>query len=65
MLFKFLSESEEPQTLDQIMSFVDDNQPIPRSTIRARLSEMRLRGVKIDDEIRKIEHKEKGWVVKK
>ncbi len=63
MLFKFLEEQKKPQTLDSIMEFVESQKEIPRSTIRARLSEMRLRGIKIDDEVKKIEKNGEGWIV--
>lgn len=63
MLFKFLEEQKKPQTLDEIMKYVEEQKEIPRSTIRARLSEMRLRGIKIEDEIKKIEKNGEGWIV--
>jgi len=64
MLFKFLEEQKEPRTLDEIMQFVDSNKEIPRSTIRARLSEMRKKGIKIDNKIRQIEKNGEGWIIK-
>ncbi len=64
MLFKFLEEQKEPRTLDEIMQFVDSNKEIPRSTIRARLSEMRKKGIKIDNKVRQIEKNGEGWIIK-
>lgn len=65
MLFKFLESKEEPQTLDNIMEFIEkSDKPIPRSTIRARLSEMRKRGIKINDELRQVVRNGEGWTVK-
>lgn len=69
MLYRFLEEKAKekakPQTLDNIMEFIDrSDNPIPRSTIRARLSEMRKKGIKIDDEVKQIERKGNGWIIK-
>lgn len=64
MLFEYIASQDKPQSLDNIMDYVGkENKDIPRSTIRARLSELRKGGIKIDNTVKKIEKKEAGWVV--
>lgn len=64
MIVNFLKVQKEPATLDKIMDFVDKECGIPRSTVRARLSELRKKGMKVDDKIFKVENNGKGWIVK-
>jgi len=64
MLISFLNSKKKPQTLDDIMQFVEKEMQVPRSTIRARLSEMRKKPVKIDDKLFLAVHNGDGWVGK-
>lgn len=64
MLFEYIASQDKPQSLDSIMNYIENqNKDIPRSTIRARLSELRQRGIKIDNIVKKLEKNESGWVV--
>lgn len=64
MLFEYIASQDKPQSLDNIMNYIEkENKDIPRSTIRARLSELRQSGIKIDNTIKKLEKKESGWVI--
>ncbi len=45
-LIGFLKASKEPQSIDQVMDFVESwEEPRPRSTIRARLAELRIKDI--------------------
>lgn len=46
------------------MQYVESETDTPRSTIRARLSEMRKKGFKIDDKTFIVEKNGEGWVGK-
>lgn len=63
-LISFLNSKKKPQTLDDIMAFVEKEMKVPRSTIRARLSEMRKKPVKLNDKLFLAEHNGEGWVGK-
>jgi Zn-dependent peptidase ImmA (M78 family) len=64
MLISFLTKQKKPQTLDEIMKFVEIEAGVPRSTIRARLSELRKKPVKVDDKLFIAEKNGEGWVGK-
>lgn len=64
MLISFLTKQKTPTTLDAIMQYVESETDTPRSTIRARLSEMRKKGFKIDDKTFIVEKNGEGWVGK-
>jgi len=65
MLITFLNTQEKPATLDDIMKYVDEQTGTPRSTIRARLSELRKKPVKIDEKLFVAEkNDEGGWIGK-
>ncbi len=64
MLISHLIKQEKPITLDEIMKFVDEETGTPRSTIRARLSELRKKPVKIDDKLFVAEKDGEGWISK-
>lgn len=64
MLISFLNSQKKPQSLDDIMKFVEKEMKVPRSTIRARLSEMKKKPVKLDDKMFLTEHNGDGWVGK-
>jgi len=64
MLISFLTSQKNPQTLDEIMKFVEKETNIPRSTIRARLSELRKKPVKVNDKLYNAEKNGEGWVGK-
>jgi len=63
MLVNFLKGQKEPASLDKIMNFVDKECGIPRSTVRARLSELRKKGMKVDDKIIRAENNGEGWII--
>ncbi len=46
------------------MKFVEKETNIPRSTIRARLSELRRKPVKVNDKLYNAEKNGEGWVGK-
>jgi len=64
MLISFLTKQKTPISLDAIMEYVENETGTPRSTIRARLSELRKKGVKIDDKLFIAEKNGDGWVGK-
>lgn len=64
MLVNFLKDQKTPASLDAIMEFVEKNSGIPRSTIRARLSELRKKGLKVEDKLIKAENNGVGWILK-
>jgi len=55
LLVGYLQNSKKPKTLDEIQKFIERIRPIPRSTIRARLTELNKTGV--------IEQNDEGWVI--
>jgi len=50
-----LEKSSKPQSLDEVQKFIDRIRPMPRSTLRARLTEMKKKG--------EIDHTEEGWII--
>lgn len=55
VLIGILQNSKKPQSLDEVQKFIDRIRPMPRSTTRARLTELKHKGL--------VDHSKEGWII--